>query len=243
MPQSRCDFCFLYKITEESGHGDCPTRRPRRTARPAPAGAGGDRRPPPRLAQDAVPQMRQAHLPLRGRRRAETRPLLVADLAGQGDGQDPGPHRSRRCRRGNAGRDRGVPSPARAGARAGRGQRPDMQCRVIEPEPSDAPTLYLGLDGTGVPARTTEVAGRKGKQPDGRAKTRESKLVVVWSAHPARGRAARLPQRAPPGHPGPSRAGQASAPGGPGRASLRRGNLLLFRRSDDPVRETRNGSP
>ena len=28
------------------------------------------------------------------------------------------------------------------------------ECRVIEPEPCDAPTLYLGLDGTGVPART-----------------------------------------------------------------------------------------
>ena len=56
------------------------------------------------------------------------------------------------------------------------------ECRVIEPEPSDAPTLYLGLDGTGVPARKTEVEGRQGKQPDGSAKTREAKLAVVWSA-------------------------------------------------------------
>ena len=56
------------------------------------------------------------------------------------------------------------------------------ECRVIEPEPSDAPTLYLGLDGTGVPARTTEVEGRNGKQPDGSAKTREAKIAVVWSA-------------------------------------------------------------
>ena len=45
--------------------------------------------------------------------------------------------------------------------------------RVIEPEPGDAPTLYLGLDGTGVPARKTEVVGREGKQLDGSAKTRE----------------------------------------------------------------------
>ena len=51
-----------------------------------------------------------------------------------------------------------------------------------EPEPCDAPTLYLGLDGTGVPARKTEVEGREGKQPDGSAKTREAKLAVVWSA-------------------------------------------------------------
>ena len=56
------------------------------------------------------------------------------------------------------------------------------ECRVIEPEPCDAPTLYLGLDGTGVPARKCEVEGREGKQPDGAAKTREAKLAVVWSA-------------------------------------------------------------
>ena len=53
------------------------------------------------------------------------------------------------------------------------------ECRVIEPEPCDAPTVYLGLDGTGVPARKTEVEGREGKQPDGSAKTREAKLAVV----------------------------------------------------------------
>jgi hypothetical protein len=29
-----------------------------------------------------------------------------------------------------------------------------------------APTMYLGMDGTGVPMRATEVAGRTGKQPD-----------------------------------------------------------------------------
>ncbi len=56
------------------------------------------------------------------------------------------------------------------------------ECRVIEPEPCDAATLYLGLDGTGVPARKAEVEGSQGKQPDGSAKTREAKLAVVWSA-------------------------------------------------------------
>ena len=55
---------------------------------------------------------------------------------------------------------------------------------VIEPEPSDADTLYLGLDGTGVPARSTEVKDRQGKQPDGSAKTREAKLALVWEASP-----------------------------------------------------------
>jgi hypothetical protein len=45
-----------------------------------------------------------------------------------------------------------------------------------------APTLYLGLDGTGVPMRAEELAGRAGKQPDGTAKTREVKLCAIWSA-------------------------------------------------------------
>ena len=56
------------------------------------------------------------------------------------------------------------------------------ESRIIDPEPSDASTLYLGLDGTGVPVRTGEVEGRCGKQPDGSARTREAKLAVVWSA-------------------------------------------------------------
>ena len=45
-----------------------------------------------------------------------------------------------------------------------------------------APTMYLGMDGTGVPMRAPEVAGRAGKQPDGSAKTREAKLVTLWTA-------------------------------------------------------------
>lgn len=45
-----------------------------------------------------------------------------------------------------------------------------------------APTMYLGMDGTGVPMRPSEVADRVGKQPDGSAKTREAKVVTVWTA-------------------------------------------------------------
>lgn len=44
------------------------------------------------------------------------------------------------------------------------------------------PTLYLGMDGTGVPMRKQELQGRAGKQADGAAKTREVKLCTVWSA-------------------------------------------------------------
>lgn len=42
--------------------------------------------------------------------------------------------------------------------------------------------MYLGMDGTGVPMRKQELLGRPGKQADGSAKTREVKLVTVWSA-------------------------------------------------------------
>jgi hypothetical protein len=57
--------------------------------------------------------------------------------------------------------------------------------QVVEPPAAGArvaPTLYLGLDGTGVPLRQAELHGRPGKQPDGSAKTREVKLCTVWSA-------------------------------------------------------------
>ena len=45
-----------------------------------------------------------------------------------------------------------------------------------------APTMYLGMDGTGVPMRPAEIAARQGKQPDGSAKTREAKVVTIWTA-------------------------------------------------------------
>ncbi len=54
----------------------------------------------------------------------------------------------------------------------------------IEPIESGpvAPTLYAGVDGTGVPMCKSELDGRAGKQPDGSSKTRETKLCAVWSA-------------------------------------------------------------
>ena len=71
----------------------------------------------------------------------------------------------------------------------------DDECKVVEPEPAAAPTMYLGLDGTGVPVRKSEVEGRRGKQPDGTAKTREVKLVTVWTAETRN--ADGLPERDP----------------------------------------------
>lgn len=72
----------------------------------------------------------------------------------------------------------------RAAEALGREIAADEQQHVEPPGPSEplAPTLYLGMDGTGVPVRKPDVAGRAGKQPDGSAKTREVKLVTVWSA-------------------------------------------------------------
>jgi hypothetical protein len=54
--------------------------------------------------------------------------------------------------------------------------------RLVEAQAPSAPTMYLGMDGTGVPVRKEELADHPGKQPDGSAKTREVKLVTVWTA-------------------------------------------------------------
>ena len=53
---------------------------------------------------------------------------------------------------------------------------------TVAPDAAPADTLYLGMDGTGVPVRKAETRGRRGKQPDGSAKTREAKLAVVWAS-------------------------------------------------------------
>jgi hypothetical protein len=52
----------------------------------------------------------------------------------------------------------------------------------IEEETPCSNTMYLGMDGSGCPVRKEETEGRKGKQPDGSAKTREAKLAVIYSA-------------------------------------------------------------
>ena len=72
----------------------------------------------------------------------------------------------------------------RAAETLGREVAEDERCVLELPVASEgvAPTLYLGMDGTGIPVRKEELVGRSGKQPDGSAKTREVKLVTVWSA-------------------------------------------------------------
>ena len=41
--------------------------------------------------------------------------------------------------------------------------------------------FYVSFDGTGVPVRKSELVGRRGKQPDGSARTREVKLGCVFT--------------------------------------------------------------
>jgi len=57
--------------------------------------------------------------------------------------------------------------------------------RFQPPPPPEAPktldTLYIEFDGTGVPMVPHELEGRKGKQPNGGAKTREAKLGCVFT--------------------------------------------------------------
>lgn len=46
---------------------------------------------------------------------------------------------------------------------------------------NSAPTLYIAVDGTGVPIVPRETEGRKGRDPTGQAKTREAKLGCVFT--------------------------------------------------------------
>ncbi len=55
--------------------------------------------------------------------------------------------------------------------------------RESPPQSCDAKTLYIEADYTGVPMRREELEGRKGKSPDGKAKTRMAALGCVFTQH------------------------------------------------------------
>ena len=68
-----------------------------------------------------------------------------------------------------------------------------LQTEAPLPADKTLPVLYVEMDGTGVPMVRSETDGRKGKQPDGTAKTREVKLGCVFTqttrdenSHPVR---------------------------------------------------------
>ena len=62
-------------------------------------------------------------------------------------------------------------------------ERRALRCQAPPPPetPKTIETLYIELDGTGVPMVPAELKGRKGKQPDGSAKTREAKVGCVFT--------------------------------------------------------------
>lgn len=81
-----------------------------------------------------------------------------------------------------------------------RERRARERARFEQPPPPETPktieTLYIEMDGTGVPMVPWALEGRKGKQPDGTAKTREAKLGCVFTqtAFDEQGRPARDPR-------------------------------------------------
>jgi hypothetical protein len=67
----------------------------------------------------------------------------------------------------------------------GRGAQEWQQRQALKPLPEckPAPLLYVSADATGLPMRKEELKGRKGKQPDGTAKTRSAYLGCVFTQH------------------------------------------------------------
>jgi len=57
------------------------------------------------------------------------------------------------------------------------------QEREAQPGPCAAPILYVSADGTGVPMVPEALKGRRGKQADGTAKTRQVYLGCVFTQH------------------------------------------------------------
>jgi hypothetical protein len=57
------------------------------------------------------------------------------------------------------------------------------QERPAQPGRCDAPIMYISADGTGLPMVPEELEGRRGKQPDGKAKTRQVYLGCVFTQH------------------------------------------------------------
>jgi hypothetical protein len=63
----------------------------------------------------------------------------------------------------------------------------EQQDHLVHAGPSIPPQLepgakfYISFDGTGIPVRKSELLGRKGKQADGSARTREVKLGCVFT--------------------------------------------------------------
>ena len=80
----------------------------------------------------------------------------------------------------------GIDVPARQLQRLAQAIGPGAQQwqeRQTPPEACDAPIMYVSGDGTGVRMRKEELVGRKGKQEDGSARTRQAYLGCVFTQH------------------------------------------------------------
>jgi len=60
-------------------------------------------------------------------------------------------------------------------------QKEILQKNPLAVPNKEIPIIYIECEGTGVPAISKEVEGRKGKQSDGTSKTREAKLGCVFT--------------------------------------------------------------
>jgi len=69
----------------------------------------------------------------------------------------------------------------RAAERLGK-QIANDELTIVEATVPTSSTMYVGMDGTGLPMRHSELQWRSGKQADGSAKTREAKLATIWTA-------------------------------------------------------------
>jgi hypothetical protein len=80
--------------------------------------------------------------------------------------------------------ERSAEASGAAARAAGTAEAAALRARTIRPLPPPAPVpdmLYVEVDGTGVPMRPGETAGRPGKGEDGTARTREIKLARFFT--------------------------------------------------------------
>ena len=80
--------------------------------------------------------------------------------------------------------ERSAEAAGAAARMAGAAETAALRARAVRPLPPPAPVpdmLYVETDGTGVPVRASETAGRDGKDGDGTARTREIKLARLFT--------------------------------------------------------------
>jgi hypothetical protein len=80
--------------------------------------------------------------------------------------------------------ERSAEASGAAARSAGAAEAAALRARTLRPLPPPEPVpdmLYIEVDGTGVPMRSSETAGRDGKAEDGSARTREIKLARFFT--------------------------------------------------------------